>query len=329
MFTKNFKKLFSLLMVFAFVLGMIGPISITKVHADTTPYKLTLTPSMVTNEGGIGNASYLVDEQTNFVAGNPPTGDCTTNWDNDTGYSYNFPMNASIDLGANYVITGVYFFNNWGNSAYMTVSSGTPGSWTSLFTDNTIPGYGWKLHSVNSVTTRYLRLTKSDWGDMREIVVYGYPVSVPTPTPTPIPTPYRLTLTSSMVTNESNIGNTFYLVDEQANFIAGNPPTGDCLTNWDNDTGYASNFPINANIDLGANYVITGVYFFNNWGNSAYMTVSSGTPGSWTSLFTDNTIPGYGWKLHSVNSVSTRYLRLTKSDWGDMREIVIYGYPAN
>jgi hypothetical protein len=59
------------------------------------------------------------------------------------------------------------------------------------------------------------------------------------------------------------------------------------------------------------------------------MTVSSGSPNNWTSLFTDNTVPGAGWFKHTVNNVTARYLRFTKSNWGEMREVVIYGYPAN
>lgn len=155
-----------------------------------TPYKLTLSPSMVTNESGIGDATALVDEQ--LLAGDPPDGSCSTYWFAGWDGSQ-YPVSASIDLGQNYVITKIYLrdINDIGN---FIVSTGTPGNWIELFTDGLENYHVWNEHEVD-VTTRYIRCTMEYYrSNVAEIVIYGYPAGGdPTPpsepTVTPVPSP--------------------------------------------------------------------------------------------------------------------------------------------
>lgn len=303
------------------------------VNATGTPVKLTLTPSMVTNESGLGSAGNLVDEQT--LAGDLPTGAVTTQWF--PGDSATYPASCYIDLGQSYVISKIYMYDEAGSGNYV-VSSGTPGSWTSLFTDGLANWRVWNLHTV-SVTTRYIRCSMQvSTARMNEIVIYGYPAGSATPTPTPTATPtstptatptpgtpVKLTLTASMVTSESGLGTPGKLVDEQA--LAGDPPSGACTTYY--HPGWsASYYPASCYINLGQNYVITKIYLRDVGGDGNYI-VSSGAPGNWTPLFTDTLSNWNVWNLHTVNNVTTNYIRCTMSkDSADMSEIVIYGYPA-
>ena len=112
-----------------------------------TPVKMTLSPAMVTNESG-GSPGLLVDEQS--ASGDPAQGTAGapgTVWEPTV-----YPGSAYIDLGALTNLTSVYLrdVNNVGN---FTVSAGTPGNWTPLFTDDCGSYLSWKHHAVG-VTTR-------------------------------------------------------------------------------------------------------------------------------------------------------------------------------
>jgi len=139
----------------------------------TSPAKLVLSPAMVTSENG-GNAGLLVDEQS--ISGNPAQGTGggpTTVWEPATN-----PGSAYIDLGASTNLTAIYLrdVNNVGN---FTVSAGSPGNWTPLFTDDCGTYLNWKQHNV-SVTTRYLRFTRDGGANVSEVVIYGCTGTPPT-----------------------------------------------------------------------------------------------------------------------------------------------------
>ncbi|GAA3400551.1 fibronectin type III domain-containing protein [Paenibacillus hodogayensis] len=136
--------------------------------------KIVLTPSMVTNESGNGDATLLVDEQAQ--AGTPKDGDAgnmTTAWQPGWGGGI-YPASASIDLGRTYDLTEVLLFDSFDNGN-VEISYGSPGSWSKLFDYTTNQYFKWYGHSVN-VATRYVRVTMSSHQALiGEIVLYGTP----------------------------------------------------------------------------------------------------------------------------------------------------------
>jgi len=133
--------------------------------------KLTINQLMVTNESGDGDAGLIADEQ--YLAGDPGAnsgGSPLTKWS--TASSGTYPKSAYIDLGyeAEIVKICIYDANSTSN---LIVESGTPGSWTTLFTDPLTNYNKWNTHNVN-VQSRYLRLVKTTaTANFSEVVVYA------------------------------------------------------------------------------------------------------------------------------------------------------------
>ncbi|OCT13411.1 hypothetical protein A8709_17520 [Paenibacillus pectinilyticus] len=155
-----------------FMMIVIGSFFVSNHDASALGTKLTLTPAMVTNETGYGDATMLVDEQT--TAGDPMNGtggSPTTYWDPgfQTGHT---PAYAYIDLGQSYNLTAIYL-RDYTNSGDFIVYAGSPGSWTQLFTDPLSTYPTWNAHTV-SVQTRYVRFQKtSATANVSEVVIYG------------------------------------------------------------------------------------------------------------------------------------------------------------
>jgi hypothetical protein len=131
--------------------------------------KITLTPAMVTNESGQGTPTQLVDEQT--LSADPREknggGSPVTQWSTSSANA-----SAYIDLGAVKQIDRIYLYdsNNVGN---LTISVGTPGSWTPLFVDDMTAYNSWREHVVTT-STRYIRVTRNATSaNVNEIVIYG------------------------------------------------------------------------------------------------------------------------------------------------------------
>jgi chitodextrinase len=130
------------------------------------PAKLVLTTAMVTSENG-GNAQLLVDEQSS--SGDPAQGSGGTPgtvWE-----PASYPGSAYIDLGTSTNITSIYLrdVNNIGD---FIVSTGSPGNWTPLFTEDCGAYLSWKQHNV-SITTRHLRFTRDGGANVSEVIIYG------------------------------------------------------------------------------------------------------------------------------------------------------------
>ncbi|MFD0674538.1 fibronectin type III domain-containing protein [Cohnella sp. GCM10027633] len=159
-------------------------INVGSPEAGATSTKLTLTPAMVTNESGLGDATMIVDEQAD--AGDPRggTGGTTlvdTKWHAGWG-SGAIGASAYLDLGQEYALTDIYL-RDANDSGNLVVSAGTPGSWTTLFTDPLTSYNAWKGHSVN-VTTRYVRVTRAaTTSNFYELVLYGSPATTDTQAP--------------------------------------------------------------------------------------------------------------------------------------------------
>ncbi len=307
------KKWYSAALACLLLLSILIPALLTGNSASASGTKLLLTPSMVTNECGFGDATLLVDEQT--IAGDPANstgGSPTTNWQPGYGSS-TYPCSAYIDLGTTFDLTGIYL-RDTNNSSNLTISVGSPGNWTVLFTD-TLPTYEtWREHLV-SEQTQYVRVTKaSSNSNMTEIVMYGSEVT----------TSGKVNLSPSMVTNECGYGDATLLVDEQT--VAGDPATGNGgspSTNW--LPGYGSTpYPCSAYVDLGQNYDLDAIYL-RDTANNSNITISTGSPGNWAVLFTDPLTSYNNWNEHLI-SEQTRYIRVTEASSNtNMTEIVVYG----
>src|SRR5690606_34527094 len=119
--------------------------------------KITLSPSMVVNESGHGDATLLVDEQA--LSGDPlggSSGSPQTYWF--PGWQADiYPTSAYIDLGRAYALSHIFLFDFTGHGNF-TVEVGEPGNWTHLFTDGMSSYNTWGRHDVN-VTTQFVRVT--------------------------------------------------------------------------------------------------------------------------------------------------------------------------
>jgi len=149
--------------------------------------KIVLTPEMVINEAGQGDAGLLVDEQT--LAGDPRAGQGgkpETVWYLKQQPVY-YPLVALIDLGVEHRLTDVYLYDMHGKMK-LTVEYGEPFNFKPLFVDDLGAYMRWNHHRVD-VTTRYIRVTApGQGGRMSEIVLYGTatgPVEVVRPEPQP------------------------------------------------------------------------------------------------------------------------------------------------
>jgi hypothetical protein len=153
--------------------------------------KISLSPALVVNETGFGEAGCLVDEQA--LAGDPKGGHGGTPktvWFPEWA-AWHYPARAFLDLGRAYRLSDVYLYDGAG-SGKVTISAGRPFRWTPLLTDELSHYNVWNAHPV-SVTTRYLEVTLADAGTkVPELVLYGTlagpPDAVPVPIPRPLPT---------------------------------------------------------------------------------------------------------------------------------------------
>lgn len=146
--------------------------NVAQAMTDPTPALITLDPTMVVNESGEGDAGYLVDEQA--TAGDPKNG---TGGSPSTAWAaYNVPASAYIDLGQLYALSDVYI-RDVNSDGPLEISVGSPGNWTSLFTDDMLKYQHWNAHQVD-VQTQYIRVTRLDGGaNASEILLYGLPVA--------------------------------------------------------------------------------------------------------------------------------------------------------
>ena len=151
----------------------------------------------------------------------------------------------------------------------------------------------------------------------------------PAAAPAAIPS-HKLLLSPGMVINEVAKGNAGLLVDEQG--AAGEAaPTGSPATTWSVKVpeGELSWYlPANAVIDLGREHVITRIYLYDGDGLAGKVHLNYGIPFRWTSLLSDPLSGSNTWNAHPVNDIRTRYIQLSRETDADLREVVLYGYPA-
>lgn len=139
--------------------------------ADETQKRISLKPSMVTNEAGWGNPAAIVDEQDRI--GDPPSTQPATAWETDWRHAREFPASAYLDLGSEYplAVLWLYDINDVGT---LEISAGRPGNWRKIASYETRAYRQWVRIPLD-VSTRYLRLTRLAPGCLfSEIALYAY-----------------------------------------------------------------------------------------------------------------------------------------------------------
>ena len=192
---------------------------------QTTGVHIPITEDMVTNELGVrddrGSFLNLFDEQSGLTTA-APTNTPVTDW-RVGGSSWFFPAGLVIDLGQQYDITNIYWYDgaqmvNNGTDyevkgGGLSVDTGTPFHWTSLFSQNLANDARWHNHPT-TIRTRYIHINKLStttysWTDtssgttytgfaadapLLELAIYGNPVGSPPPPPTNRHTPLNITM---------------------------------------------------------------------------------------------------------------------------------------
>lgn len=127
----------------------------------------------------------------------------------------------------------------------------------------------------------------------------------------------QIVITSDMV-SAANLSNGLF--DEQD--LGKNPFMLAAKTEWE----AGSKAPHEFVIDLGSERHISRVMFWDLNGR-ADVIVSSGTPGNWTEILTEDGVGYKTWKPHEDLDVRTRYLNVNKlSDGGAFSEMLVYEY---
>ncbi len=296
---------------------------------DTTePRQIVLTSDMIIDEvegGSYHSPQYLVDEQ-DFTPGNnehPVSESWKPRWNMDHG-----PYHVTIDLKNEYHLSEIAF-HDMHNAKNLEVSTGEPGNWKLLFTENCDKYKAWKEHTVD-VTTRYIRLsmTESVYAAVNEMVVFGnLPNNSDVQNEDPISE--QINLKAEMITDEVPGGSYYspeFLVDEQdctpENEI--HPVSESWKPHWNMENG-----PYHVIIDLQAVYHLTNISL-HDMHNAKNLEISVGEPGNWELLFTETCDKYKTWKEHDIEA-TTRYIRLsmTESVYAAINELVVFGYPAN
>ena len=296
------------------------------VYGVPVPAKIPLSPAMVTNETGYGNATLLVNEQE--LAGDPLNGEGgapSKFWFGDwNSLGNNYPIYAYIDLGREYNLSHIFLhdFNDPGtwddvNNAHFKVSAGSPStSWTELF-DHTFanPHTNTWLKFDTNVRTRYIRVEANLLAAIiSEIVLYGAPAEAKLPD--------KIALNTSMITAESGGTEAWKLVDEQA--AVGNPLTA--TTAPTATSTWVQTIPARATIDLGQFYDLANIAIRDGEG-AGTVNFYTGSSDNWTKMFSDGLKNYNAWTFHPVTT-RTRYVQVEYTNTAKMNEIVLYGTPV-
>jgi hypothetical protein len=133
--------------------------------------RIPLTPSMVLNEDAIGGAAGAIVDEQNAIGdpaggkGIAPKSPFFAGWT-----SWQYPVHLLIDLGAQYHVTRLFFYNATGKSDIQ-ISTGKPFAWKPQ--DVTLDRWqAWQEVPVNS-DTRYLRITLLHPESISEMAAYG------------------------------------------------------------------------------------------------------------------------------------------------------------
>ena len=223
--------------VFKTILQLGGFIGLLACNEDNGS-KILLTPDMVINEVAKGDASLLIDEQ--GTSEGFPVHLPKTRWTIDVPVGepdWYLPANAVIDLGHEHVITNIFLFNGDGLSGNCHISYGVPFQWTPLLTDSLSAENEWRRHDVANIRTRFIQISRTEDSDVREVILYGYPVAGNAVRGESVATENR-----NVVTLDKGIGvNTHYLDPFQRVKVAGIARE---YHNWIlNEGGFTKDYP--------------------------------------------------------------------------------------
>jgi hypothetical protein len=137
----------------------------------------------------------------------------------------------------------------------------------------------------------------------------------------------KIPLSKEMIINETTFGNAYNLIDEQES--SGDPRAGkggSPKNSW--QAGYNPLYlPAHATIDLGADYFISEIYFYDGEG-TGLVEFHIGVPFNWQKIFSDKMDQYQKWKKHQINQ-QTRYIRITQTSNIGPVEIILYGEKIN
>ncbi len=131
----------------------------------------------------------------------------------------------------------------------------------------------------------------------------------------------RVELKPSMIVNETDLGESNGLVDEQKLIIG--PPTGKPTSSWKINSKHNRKYPFSVHLDLGKIRPLSKLWIFDTNGTGE-VEISAGRPGRWKKLASYDCGSYLKWAAIDLN-VETRYIRLTKRSLGaNFSEIAIY-----
>lgn len=132
--------------------------------------KVKINPMMITNETGNGDTTLMADEQE--LSGDPYMGiqgEPTTMWS--TSFGAGYPVLAYLDLGEIKDVEAIYF-RDMNGTGDMSISTGEPGNWTNVATDDCGRYKTWSYHVIHQ-GSRYIRVTKHEpSANISEILIY-------------------------------------------------------------------------------------------------------------------------------------------------------------
>jgi hypothetical protein len=319
--------------------------------------KIALDPSMLSYYQGQGNQyislSKLVDEQALISS---PLSDNSASPKPVNIYkpTWGTVPKIQIDLGATFTLSQVALWDSW-NAVPLSIKYDNNGTWTEVANWNMSYSQKWKAFTVNVTTSKLLIEFSGLNGHMGEIALFGTSDGGSDEGDGTDDgggsdegdgndegdgtddgggnddgggaegcTPAKLALSPGMVTKESGGGDAGFLVNEQS--IAGDPANGTGGTpsqTW--FPGWSSSdATVSAYVNLGSPKKISAIYL-KDVENTGGFTVSAGSPGNWSPLFTDKLTGYQSWNAHEVD-VTTQYLRFTRETSGsNVSEVVIYG----
>ena len=298
---------------------------VNQLVAQHISIRIPVESQNIFNESGLGNAQYLFDEQ-HLVkqASQTPSAQAHTTWETGFQASIPYPCSAYIDLGENFRITKIIWYDTNGEGKF-TLSSGIPGNWIPFLSDP-LKGYNhWKTFQVNC-TTRFLRISReTPTSNVAEIFLYGFKDEkiarnvVPKLLPD-IPEK-QIKLFPSMLINESGVGEINNLIDEQLLPAKNKLPA----TTW--SAGFEpKNYPLTCVIDLQEPVFLEKIWLMSNSHRSTGyepFELYEGRPIAWKKivpLSKGNPVTQY--ILHK----RARYLRIKVKDAkAYLSEILLFG----
>jgi hypothetical protein len=131
----------------------------------------------------------------------------------------------------------------------------------------------------------------------------------------------RIHLDTTMLINESNVGDANTLIDEQ-DLIVG-PPTGTPASTWRIGGQYRDKYPLHITIDLKSKRNVSDLWLYDTNGKGDVI-ISTGKPGDWTGKATYDCDQYKAWAKIIINT-PTQYLRLTRmNNSANFTEIAVY-----